>query len=271
MTLAVRAVARGRGPRPSEPQPPKRETNLARVLRTQKLRLAGIADEEPYFGRDSATGEWRGFCVEMAEDLARELGARLQIVESGGIDSVGDLQAGKIDLCWLNPTVKRALVVDFSEPLFNDTFAIVARKDFMPKSWGELNQPESRIAADTGSRQEAVIRRLADNATITGFKTREEAILAVESGRADCIVLTVLLAVTALKKKPQLGQLVVPTPDVRAPVCAALPYDEDRRLRDIINAWGEDNRANGRIREWIIASLSRLGIGPADLPPGISF
>jgi len=270
-TLAVAAVARGRGSRPIEPQPSKREGNLARILRTKKLRLAGLAGEEPYFGKDLAKGRWDGFCVEMGEDLAAELGVGLQVVESGWTDWAVDLQAGRIDLSWLNPALKRALLVDFSVPLFNDTLAIVARKDFAPRSWGELNRPESRIAADIGSRHEEIIQRIADNATITGFKTRDEAILAVEAGRADCVVLTALLAVTLLKRRPQVGELVVPTPDVGAPICAALPYDEDRRLRDVVNAWAEDNRGRGRIREWIMASLSRLGIGPADLPPAVSF
>jgi polar amino acid transport system substrate-binding protein len=269
--LAVGAAARGRGPHPAEPQPPKRETNLARILRTKKLRLAGLIDEEPYFGKDLATRRWNGFCVNMGEDLAAELGTELQIIESNWTDSLVDLQTNKFDLCWVSPTVERALVVDLSTPLFHDTFAIVARKEFAPKSWAELNQPQSRIAVDIGSRHQQIVRRVAEDATITGFKTRDEAILAVESGRADCIVSTVLFAVTALKRKPQLGALVVPMPAVQAPVCAALPYDDDHRFRDVINAWGEDNRDSGRMREWIMASLSGLGIGSADLPPGVSF
>lgn len=269
--LAINAATRGRGLHPAEPQPPKRETNLARVLRAKKLRLAGLVDDEPYFGKDLATRRWNGFCVNMGEDLAAELGAELQIIESNWTDLLIDLQANKFDLCWVSPTVKRALVADFSTPLFHDTFAIVARQEFAPKSWAELNQPQSRIAVDIGSRHQEIVRRVAEDATITGFKTRDEAILAVESGRADCIVLTVPLAVTALKKRPQLGELVVPIPIAQAPVCAALPYDDDHRLRDVINAWGEDNRDSGRMREWIMASLSGLGIGPADLPPGVSF
>ena len=139
--LAVGAAARGRGPHPAEPQPQKRETNLARILRTKKLRLAGLIDEEPYFGKDLATRRWNGFCLNMGEDLAAELGAELQIIESNWTDLLIDLQANKFDLCWVSPTVKRALIADFSAPLFHDTFAIVARQEFAPKSWAELNQP----------------------------------------------------------------------------------------------------------------------------------
>ena len=180
-----------------------------------------------------------------------------------------DLHAGKIDLAYgPGPTVQRAMFADFGTPLFHDTYAILARKDFTPKSWAELNVPESLIAVDEGSTREETARRFAGNAAITGFKTRDEALLAVQSGRADCFVATVLFALPTLKKNPQIGELVVPTPHLRAAVCPAVPYDGDRRFRGVVDAWGEDNRGIGQIRNWIMAGLAKFGIEPGDLPPG---
>ena len=102
LALAVGAAARGRSAHPAEPQPPKRETNLARILRTKKLRLAGLIDEQPYFGKDLGTRRWNGFCVDMGEDLAAELGTELQIIESNWTDLLVDLQTNKFDLCWVS-------------------------------------------------------------------------------------------------------------------------------------------------------------------------
>jgi polar amino acid transport system substrate-binding protein len=207
----------------------------------------------------------------MARDLAGALGVELAVVETNWADMATDLHAGKIDLALgLSPTAQRAMFADFSAPLLHDTYAILARKGFTPKSWAELNVPESLVAVDTGSAREEAVRRFAGNAAITGFKTRDEALSAVQSGRADCFVATVLFAVAALKKSPQIGDLIVPTPQMRAAVCPAVPYDDDRRFRGVVDAWNEDNHGVGHIREWIMAGLANLGINETDLPPDLA-
>jgi polar amino acid transport system substrate-binding protein len=271
--LAAAATVRRRGsaPSPTPPEPAK-EPNLARILRTRKLRVGGPPGEEPYFYKNSTTGRWNGFLVAMAGDLAAALGVELAIVETNWADIVTDLHTAKIDLAFgPSPTVQRAMFADFSTPLFHDTYAILARKGFAPKSWAELNVPESLVAVDTGSAREEAVRRFAGNAAITGFKTRDEALLAVQSGRADSFVATVFFALAALKKNPQIGELIVPTPQLRAARCPVVPYDDDRRFRGVVDAWSEDNRGIGQIRNWIMAGLASLGIEPSDLPSDVSF
>jgi polar amino acid transport system substrate-binding protein len=269
---AAAAVRRHAPERPATPPEPAREPNLARILRTRRLRVGAPLGEEPYSYKNSATGQWSGFLVAMAGDLAAALRVELAIVETNWADLVTDLHTGKIDLAYgPSPTAQRAMFADFSTPLFHDTFAILARQGFAPKSWSELNVPESLVAVDTGSAREEAVRRFAGNAAITGFKTREEALLAVQSGRADCFVATVFFALAALKKNPQIGELIVPAPQLRAARCPAVPYDDDRRFRGVIDAWSEDNRGTGQIRNWIMAGLANLGIEPGDLPSDISF
>jgi polar amino acid transport system substrate-binding protein len=208
----------------------------------------------------------------MAANLAAALGVELAVVDSNWADMVVDLHTGKIDLAYgPSPTAQRAMFADFSAPLFHDTYAILARKGFEPKSWAELNVPEALVAVDAGSAREEAVRRFSGNAAITGFKTRDEALLAVQSGRADCFVATVFFALAALKNNPQIGELVVPTPHLRAAVCPAMPYDDDRRFHGVVNAWTEDNREVGQVRSWIMAGLAKLGIESSDLPSDISF
>lgn len=271
LVASSRVAAQDKGGSPP-PAPAGGESNLARIQRTKTLRVAGLVGEEPYFSKDLASGQWSGFCIEMARDIAKELDSKLEIVESTWGNSVLDLQANKIDISFgLNPTPKRALVVDFSAPLFFNSFVIVTSKKFMAKTWRELNDPKVRIAVDLGSSHELVARRFASNATITAFKNRDEAILAVQSGRADCFVATVFLGLTALKKNPQLGMFVIPQPPVQSAVSAAFQYDNDRRFRDFMTAWANFNRGNGQTKEWILAALAKQNIKPEDIPPEMTF
>src|SRR5215831_9973134 len=71
------AAAAGRRRRSERPAPPPaNEPNLARILRTKKLRVGGLAGEQPYFYKKSAS-HWNGFLVAMAGDLASALGVEL--------------------------------------------------------------------------------------------------------------------------------------------------------------------------------------------------
>jgi len=252
--------------------PASGEGTLARIMRTKTLRVAGLVGEEPYFSKDLASGQWSGFCIEMARDIAKELDAKLEVVESTWGNSVLDLQANKIDISFgLNPTPKRALVVDFSAPLFFNSFSIVTSKKFKAKTWRELNDPKVRIAVDLGSSHELIARRYAPKAAITALKNRDEAILAVQSGRADCFVATIFLGLTALKKNPQLGMMVIPQPPVQSAVCAAFQFDNDRRFRDFMTAWANFNRGNGQTKEWILTALAKQDIKADDIPPEMTF
>ena len=271
--VAAGAVARRRGTSPPAAEPvPANEPTLARILRTRKLRIAAFAEEGPYCFKDPASGQWSGFWIVMARNLAAELGVEAVVSEADWADTVTGLHTGKFDLAYSpSPTAQRAMFADFTTPLFHDAYAIVARKGLAAKRWRELNVPETLIAVDTGSVREEAAHRFAGNAAMTGFKTREEALLAVRSGRADCVITTVLLALAALRKDPQSGDLVIPTPALRAAVSPAVPYDGDRRFRGVVEAWREDNRGAGQIRTWIIAALAQLGIQPDQLPPEVLF
>jgi hypothetical protein len=63
----------------------------------------------------------------------------------------------------------------------------------------------------------------------------------------------------------------VPTPHLRAAVCPGMPYDDDRRFRGVVDAWGEDTRGIGQISAWIVTGLGKFGVAPSDLPLDVSY
>jgi polar amino acid transport system substrate-binding protein len=241
-------------------------------MRTKKLRIAAVNGGEPYYHKDLPTGKWSGFCVDMAKDLATQLEVELEILESTWGNAILDLQSNKIDVMFgVNPTPKRALVIDFSRPFLSNSFTVLAKKNFAPSSWDALNDPKIKIAVDIGSSHDAIARRMAPKATIVGFKTADEASLAVATGRADCQVLVIILSLTALKKNPDLGKLVIPEPVVQAYSTIGVRQEADKRMRDYLSTWADYNRGLGQIREWVIANLALVGVSVDDIPPGVQF
>jgi len=95
------------------------ETTFERIQRTKVIRAAALPGELPYFKKDLISGEWSGMAVEMCKDIAKVFDAKIEWLESTYGNSVLDLQANKIDLAFaLNPSPPRALVIDFTHPIF---------------------------------------------------------------------------------------------------------------------------------------------------------
>jgi polar amino acid transport system substrate-binding protein len=257
---------------PASAQPTTDETTFARVRRTKTLRIAGIVGTEPYYHKDIATGAWSGFCVSMGQDLAKDLEAEMEILESTWGNMVLDLQANKIDVAFgLSATPQRALSLDFSRPIMNNTFTIIARPGLEPRTWAELNKPEVKVAVDLGSTHDAFARRFLPKATLVALRTPDEAMLAVQAGRADCVIQVVMLALVTVKKNPKAGKLIIPTPGVQQPTCIGMRVDSDQRFRNYIDSWLDYNKGLGNIRDWIVGSLELVGVSPDDVPSNVQF
>jgi polar amino acid transport system substrate-binding protein len=257
----------------SAPAPNRPEWTIDRIQRAKVLRVAALTGEAPYFNKDVVTGQWSGMCVEMARDIAGVLDARVEYLESTYGNSVLDLQANKIDLAFsLNPTPKRALVIDFTHHFYLHGFGMVGQKGFHASTWGELNKPEVRIAVDIGSVHEIAAHRFAPDATIIGLKARDDCVLTVQSGRADCMILAVNLGLTAVKKNLALGEFqMLHQPRVLLPTCMGVRMEADTRWRNVLNAWIDYNRGIQQIREWLYAGLAIDGVKPEDVPADVEF
>ena len=164
------------------------DNTLDRIRANKVLRIAVLPGELPYFNKDLASGTWSGFSIEGANDIAKLLDVKLEYTESTYGNSILDLQSNKIDLGFaLNPTPQRALVVDFTVPVFLHPFGAMLKKGLEAKTWADVNKPEVNIAVDVGSANETVARRFAPNATIKSLKSRDEVMLEMSSGRVDAV------------------------------------------------------------------------------------
>jgi len=244
------------------------DSTFERVRSTKVLRIAVLPGELPYFQKNLATGEWSGFAIEMAKDIAKTLDAKLEYTESTYGNSVLELQSGKIDLAFaLSATPQRALVIDFTRPVFSHPFGAILRKGLSLSTWGELNNPELRLAVDAGSANETAARRFAPKAQIKTLKTRDEVMLEIASGRADGTVIALILGLTAVAKNSNLGTYrILEKPKLAIASCMGIRRETDRRWNDFLSTWIDYNRGIGQMREWFQVGLQLSGVSPDALP-----
>ena len=270
--LAAAAVA-GIGGAQAQTAPATGESTFDRVTRTKTLRIAALPGELPYFAKDLASGEWKGAAIEFAKDIAEVFDAKLEYVESTYAGSVLDLQSNKIDLAFaLGPTPQRALSISFTRPFFVHPYGCLARKGFDPKTWADVNKPEVRLVCDIGSLHETAARRYAPKAQITALKTRDEATLAFQSGKADVFILAAMLGLSTIARNRSLGPYHLLTgPLVALPSAFGVRREPDSRFVDVVNAWIDYNRGVGQIRDWLLGGLALNGVTPDDVPPEVTF
>lgn len=246
---------------------------IAEIKERGVLRIPGILNEVPYFNKDPRSGEWQGFVIDMAKDIAQILDVKLEVVESSWANAILDVQSGKVDMAFaVTATPARALSVRFSSPTYFNSFVIVSAKpEVQGRSWSELNDPQYTFAVDMGSAQDLITQQYLPKANILRFKTRDEAIIAATTGKADGLVNTMLNGLAMTKRAPDLGAVMVPTPVLSTPSVIAVNYGADEVFKSFVSGWAEYNRRIGNNQTWIVKSLEPLGVTLDDMPEGFGF
>ena len=86
------------------------QSRLYEVTKNKKLRVCQFPLYYSISFRNPTTGQIEGIDADLAKELAKELGAELEIVESGFATFIADLQANKceIGMFGVGATLKRA-------------------------------------------------------------------------------------------------------------------------------------------------------------------
>ena len=242
------------------------------IMAKKKLTACVVPSYQPYSARD-ASGNWSGFAVEMAKDLAKSLHVDLEYVETSFKTVVLDLQSGKCNVFFgFNATPERALAIDFAGPLYTLGFASLDRPGFTPKGdhWADLNDPAIRVCYAVGNSSEQQIKRFAPKSTQGALPNSDDCVLAIMSGRADRYIDGIMAIMGARAKNAKLGPLHLMTPNYALPSYAGMRLD-DGRFQKFVQRWVEYNRGNGNINYWLTSSMESIGIKPESIPPEVTF
>jgi polar amino acid transport system substrate-binding protein len=245
------------------------ESTWERIKRTGKLR-SGVLDGPPYFWREG--NQWKGAMIEMSKDIATNLGVELELVEVGGWGQVVlELNSDRIDMHFsLQATPVRAKAIDFAGPAYHISFVTINKAGFKAQTWADYNKPTVTVAAELGSSNETILRRMSPKASVSGFSKLPEALLAVQAGRTDAFVTTSMTGLIQKAANPALGEFVVPTPVVSLPGYIGVRQDVgDTRFRDFLNWWCEWNVLLGHNEAKLKEALNMRGV--KDIPDHVHF
>lgn len=154
-------------------------------LRERNLRPA---DER----RGGQVTQFGGFDIDLAREMARQLGVDFTPVNTRWNSIIPSLTLGRCDIIisGMSATDARRESVDFSEPYMRigQTVLLNAALAGRISAHGDLNDPEFSVASKPGTTGEEAVKRLMPDADYIAFDSELEAATAVANGDVDAFV-----------------------------------------------------------------------------------
>lgn len=170
------------------PMPATAGPVLDRIKGSGVLRVCIWPD---YYGvslRDPRSGRLSGIDIDLSAELGRDLGMRIEHVDSSFATLIADLKEGRCEVAMfaVGMLPQRMEQLRFTRPyLRSDVYAIAPKGSRVVRSWADIDQPGVQVAVQAGTFMEPVMAAALKRATLVVVRppaTREREL---EAGRVD--------------------------------------------------------------------------------------
>lgn len=190
-------------------QPAEAAGKLADIKKAGKIVLGTSADYPPYEFHKSVNGkdEIIGFDIEIAKEIAKELGVKLEIKDMKFDGLLPALQAGNIDfvLSGMTPTPERAQAVDFSKVYYTAVQKVVVRAEDKDKYKTASDLKGKKIGAQKGSIQEKLVAEQLKDSEAKILAKIPDLFLELKNKKTDALVAEEPVAAAYIAKNQDLA------------------------------------------------------------------
>lgn len=174
-------------------------SDLAQIKQRGSLTVA-MSGEYPPFSQPSLKGGLEGFDVDVANEIGKRLGVKVNVVKTEFPSIIAGLQAGTFDLAVASQskTPERAKAVDFSaQPYYYDGVQLFVPVSSSASSLAALKgQP---VGVALGTIFEGILKKQGHDKIVT-FSGEQEGFLAMGSGRVAGFLTEKSVGAVAIKK-----------------------------------------------------------------------
>ncbi|WP_410768650.1 transporter substrate-binding domain-containing protein [Fontibacillus sp. BL9] len=160
---------------------------------SKKLIIGTSADFPPYefkIKNEKGDNEIVGFDIEIAKEIAKDLGAELEIKDMQFDSLLNELESGRVDLVisGLSPKPERAEQIDMSQIYYKAEQSIVSLTENKDKYATMESLEGLKIGVQKGSIQEDMAKTV-PNAKLTSLGKINDIIMQLKSGRVDVAII----------------------------------------------------------------------------------
>ena len=246
---------------------PQADGLLAQILETGVLRVSTDPAYPPQSSYDEATGEWQGFDIDVANEIAKRMGVTTEwetpswdVITAGNWNDRWDVSVGSMSI-----TDERAKVLDFTEPYYYTPAGVAVKADSDITSIDQLSG--KRVGVCGACTYEYYLNRtlaipgydiqfvVPDDIEIVTYDTDSTAVQDLQLGRVDAVMSAIPLLEEAIKKGKDIklvGDPVFLEPlAVAADKSSSLPVDSlVAELNRIIKEMHDDGTLTELSMKW---------------------
>lgn len=213
---------------------------IAGTLQDVKARgklLAGVKTDFPPFGFVDEKGVNKGFDVDVAKTIAKELFGKEEAAEFVAVTSgnrIAFLTTNKIDIILASMTIteERKKVIDYSIPYFMSGHLILVHKDSKIEKYQDL--AGKKVSTTQGSTGDIVTGELVPTAERIKFQHNSESLQALKDRRTEAFIQDDVLLLDLQKRNPELK--IVGWPPFRPAPYGLGIRKGDKEWRDFVDA-----------------------------------
>ncbi len=225
-------------------------STLNQVVKRNKL-IVGMEVKFFPFEYSDEKGQAIGFDVDIAQNIAKELGVDIEIKDMEFSGLIPALQSGKIDMIisGMTRTLTREKTVSFSRPYFETGLCALLSNKRAPnvRDVKELNAPDRIIAVKLGTTGDLISEKLFPKAQINRYKEETACVREVVTGRVDAFFYDQLSIGKHQKQNPDTTHAIL-TPFTYEPYAIAIRKG-DADFLGWLNLFLDTIKADGRYKE----------------------
>ncbi len=224
------------------------KSRLQKVQETGVLRVGTTGDFAPMSFRDPGSNEFRGHQIDAANELAKELGVKVEFVITDWKTIMTAVQSDKFDIAMTGTSmsVARAKSAGFSIPWGrNAFFPLVQKKNAGKyKSWEALNDPKVTAAYNLGTTFEQFVQTTLPKVKVRRVESPARDFQELLAGKVDFTVASLIEGAALVKQYPELQLILLDKPKNSIPMAFLLPI-EDQQWINFVNNWITIKRQTG--------------------------
>ena len=222
------------------------ETKLKNILKSGELKVGTTGDWDPMTMKDPATNKYKGFDIDVMNELAKDMGVKVKFVPAEWKTIVSGITAKRYDISTsVTKTPKRAEVAGFTDTYYKyGTVPLVLKKNINKfKTWNSLNSKKVTIATTLGTSQEEKAKEFFPKSKLKSVEAPARDFQEVLAGRADGNITSSTEANKLVITYPQLA--IVQDGEKNPAFLAMMVNKDDKAWNDYVNKWIKKKKASG--------------------------
>jgi cyclohexadienyl dehydratase len=167
-------------------------SRLDEIIKRGTLRVGMTGDYLPFSSLEKATDKFRGFDVDMAEQLGKALGVKVEYVHTAWPQLMKDFEADDFDIAMggVSVTLDRQKKGLFSTPIMREGKTPIARCSDKGKyqTIADIDKPGTRVIVNPGGTNERFARANVKNAEIRIYNDNVSIFDEIARGEADLMI-----------------------------------------------------------------------------------